>query len=577
MKKILSLLLTLAAAGLFFSCKPDKNEQQPTPEPPAPSKVSVTGISLSNPAIELQPGETFQLTAIVQPDNATDKTVEWSSSNTSVATVDQTGKITAAGAGSATITAKTKDGGKTATASVTVKAGTVAVTGVTIDKDKLDLEPGEKAALTATVAPENATNRDVEWSSSDNKVATVDAKGVVTAVGPGTATITVKTKDGGKTAKVTVTVKAGTVAVTGVELERDYISLRVDESIRLTAIVKPENASNKAVTWTTNNAAVVTVDNEGLCVGKKAGTATVTVHTADGNKTASCRINVIQESVPVTGVSINKTGVGISVGESLQLTATVQPANATDNAVAWSSSNESVATVDANGKVTAKKAGTTTITVTTNDQGKTATCKIFVTDDTQYAMHYLGAKIISLTYSIGVNPDDYLPFRLYDEKSGSYLNPKDVSMTTSNSSVANPISRTASQLNIFAKKAGTATLTFTLEGKVIAIVDATINAPAVTYAVYYGDSEVPSEITHKLGSTEKDWITLRLYNKTTKQFVNPKYLIVSTNPADVVDRGSYNSTEYHLYAKKAGTAVVSFRVGAQTLKSLTVHVTGSGS
>ena len=658
MKKILSLLLILSAAGMFFSCKPDKNEKQPVP-----AKVSVTGVSLSTPSIELQPGGTFQLSALIQPDNATDKTVEWSSSNTSVATVDQTGKVTAVGAGSATITAKTKDGGKVATASVTVKAGTVAVTGVTLDKNKLNLEPGETAVLTATVAPEDATDKTVEWSSSDKKVATVDDKGVVTAVGAGTATITATTKDGGKTAKATVTVKAGTVAVTGVTLDKEEAAIAVGETLQLTATVQPENAANKAVTWNSSSTGVATVDANGLVTAKKTGTAIITVHTKDGNKTASCKvtvrtpavavtgvtldqeeatlpvgetlqltatvqpedatdktvtwqssntgvatvdangkvtakktgsttitvttkdgaktatckITVVAATVHVTGVTVNKTAVGLSVSESLQLTASVQPSNASDKTVAWSSSNESVATVDANGKVTAKKAGTATITATTKDGGKTATCKVTVTDKTQYSIRYNGEKILSLTYSIGVNPDDYLPFRLYDENSGSYLNPKDVSVTTSKSSVASLISRTASQLNVFAKAAGTTTLTFSLDGKVIAIVDVTVNAAAVTYVVYYGDSEIPSEITHKLGSTENDCITLRLYNKTTKEFVNPKYLIVSVNPTEVIDRGGYLGTEYHLYAKKVGTAVVSFRVGAQTLKSVTIHVTGSGS
>ena len=169
--------------------------------------IHVTNVSLSQTELSLTEGNTAQLTATVKPDNATNKNVTWNSDDTGVATVDATGKVTAVSAGTATITVTTVDQSKTATCEVTVAAATVPVSGVSLNKDSLALGVGDTETLTATVAPDNATNKAVTWTSSDTSVATVDAAGKVTAVGAGTATITVTTQDGNHTAACTVTVR----------------------------------------------------------------------------------------------------------------------------------------------------------------------------------------------------------------------------------------------------------------------------------------------------------------------------------------------------------------------------------
>jgi uncharacterized protein YjdB len=179
------------------------------------TNIPVTGVKLDKTSLTLTAGDTAALTATVAPENATNKTVTWKSSDSKVASVDTNGKVTAVAAGTATITVTTADGGKTATCTVTVKAATVPVTGVKLDKTSLTLTAGDTATLTATVAPENATNKTVTWKSSDSKVASVDTNGKVTAVAAGTATITVTTADGGKTATCTVTVKAAEISVAG--------------------------------------------------------------------------------------------------------------------------------------------------------------------------------------------------------------------------------------------------------------------------------------------------------------------------------------------------------------------------
>ncbi len=169
-------------------------------------KVSVTGVSLNKTSLSMTEDETQTLTATVTPSNATEKSVSWSSSNTSVATVSSSGVVTAKASGSATITVTTNDGGKKATCLVTVKARTVAVTGVGLDKTSLSMTVGDFQTLTATVTPSNATDKSVTWSSSNTSVATVSSSGVVTAKGIGTATITVTTNDGDKRALCTIVV-----------------------------------------------------------------------------------------------------------------------------------------------------------------------------------------------------------------------------------------------------------------------------------------------------------------------------------------------------------------------------------
>jgi len=164
------------------------------------------------------------------------------------------------------------------------------VTGVSLDKTTLVLLEGESDVLTATVTPEKAANKAVTWSSSNPLVASVLPNGLVTALSKGTAMIMVTTVDGNKTANCVVTVKE-IVPVISVTLDRNTLTLDVGEKETLIATVLPENANNKAVTWSSDKPAVATVAN-GLVTGKADGEAIVTVTTQDGNKTATCIVRV---------------------------------------------------------------------------------------------------------------------------------------------------------------------------------------------------------------------------------------------------------------------------------------------
>lgn len=179
------------------------------------------------------------------------------------------------------------------------------------------------------------------------------------------------TQQGGSL-KHTITVnQAGRIAVTSIELDKTSLTLKPGETATLVATVKPDNATDKTVTWTSSNPEIAIVDETGKVTTIKAGPATITAKA--GEKTASCKVTVC---IPVTSVELNKTTLNMKVGDTETLVATVKPDNATDKTVTWTSSDASIASVDANGKVTAIKDGTATITARAGE--KSATCSVTV-------------------------------------------------------------------------------------------------------------------------------------------------------------------------------------------------------
>lgn len=246
------------------------------------TQVEVSSVSLNTATIEMIEGETFSLVATVLPKDAEYDGVTWASSNASVASVNS-GTVTALKEGTATITASA--GGKSATCTVKVSTKVVAVTSITLDKTSLSMKVGETATLTATVKPDDATDKTVAWSSSDESVAKVD-NGKVAALKSGKATITAKCGD--KTAECVVTV---TVPVSSIALDMATLSLSVGESATLSATVKPDDATDKNVNWSSSDESVVKVDN-GKVTALTTGRARITA--AVGNITTFCDVVVYQ-------------------------------------------------------------------------------------------------------------------------------------------------------------------------------------------------------------------------------------------------------------------------------------------
>ena len=416
------------------------------------SAVPVTSISLDKTTLALAEQDTYQLTATVKPDNATDKNVTWSTANAAIATVSDNGLVTAVAEGTTTITAKAGD--KTATCTVTVskkvipvtsftfgddwfyvekdhtlqlpfqssptdanetltwtssapsyvsvdqnglvsglKIGTVTITvkgslvnatckvtchyiptGITLNATNLTMEVEDTFQMQGTVnkRPEDTNDYGISWSSADPSIAKISSSGLVTAVSPGTTTLRAGVY-GGVEAFCTVTVTKKTVYVTSITLDRTSLEIARGDTYTLQATVLPDDAVNKTVTWTSSNKSVATVDSNGKVTGVKAGTATITAKA--GDKTATCEVKVI---IPVTSITLNLTSKTLRQNETVKLTATVKPTDATYKDVTWTSDNPQVASVSSDGTVTAVSEGTANISAKAGDQ--TATCVITVSN-----------------------------------------------------------------------------------------------------------------------------------------------------------------------------------------------------
>ena len=340
--------------------------------------VPVTGITLDQPEITIEVlKDAKQLKVTVEPANATNKDVVFSSSNTNVAVVSNTGLVTAINNGTATITVTSKEN-PSIMAKCLVKVGApVLVTDVTVQPAELNLKTDGTYQLSVSVLPSNADERGVTFESSNTAVATVSASGLITAKGPGTATITVTAKDSsGKKATCTVTV---TQPVKGVTVSPSSVVIQKDNVQKLTASVVPENATNKKLIYKSSNETVAVVSNDGIITARSEGWATITVCSEENQAIyGTCTVKV-GLPVYVTKITLDTTNVTMWAGATRQLGVSIEPANADIKTVTYGSSNPDVATVSSNGLITAKKKGTATITVTATDgSGKSASCAVIV-------------------------------------------------------------------------------------------------------------------------------------------------------------------------------------------------------
>lgn len=315
---------------------------------------------------------TMLLDAIV-----TDPTVDitWSSSDTSVATVED-GLVTAVKPGVAIITAQQIVDGvvKKATCAITVKQS---VSSITIDPSKLNIDIGDYKTLIATISPKIA-GISLTWKTSNEKVVKIiDANSMsatIQGVSAGNAVISAINEDNIVVGYCHVTVRQ---PVTSIKLSDTDVTVNLQaKSIQLRATVYPEDATNKKVNWTSSNTQIARVSENGLVTLLKPGEVTI-IATSEDNPEAMALCNISIE-IPVTSVALDETEVTMYVGQTKRLTYTVLPINASTNSVTWTSTNNSVATVDSNGKVTAKKVGSAVIMLKSVDGGYTSYCTVNV-------------------------------------------------------------------------------------------------------------------------------------------------------------------------------------------------------
>jgi len=251
----------------------------------------------------------------------------------------------------------------------------VLVSGLTLNISTLSLVVGGTRVVSATITPTMATNKSLTWSSSNTNVATVSSSGLVTGVAGGNANIVCSTTDGSQlTASVAVTVTA-IVQVTGVSVTFSKSStIRVGTTLQLNHTISPPNATNKAVTWSSNNGNV-TVSRTGLVTGRAIGKSNVVCRSVNGGFTAT---TVVTVTIPVSSVRLATTSFSMALGQTYKLVSTVLPANAANKTVSWISSDPLIATINSVGLITAIKRGRTTITCTTADAGLIARATVTV-------------------------------------------------------------------------------------------------------------------------------------------------------------------------------------------------------
>ncbi len=240
---------------------------------------------------------------------------------------------------------------------------------IILSTQDLELFVGDKEKITATVLPENTTDKTVTWTSDNETIAAVSADGTVTAVSVGIANITATCGDATATCKVTV----NPVSASGITLSAQDMILLVGQTDKLTATVLPENTTDKTVTWTSDNETIAAVSADGTVTAVSVGIANITA--TCGDATATCKVTV--NPVSASGITLSAQDMILLVGQTDKLTATVLPENTTDKTVTWTSDNETIAAVSADGTVTAVAVGKSTITATTTN-GLKAICKITV-------------------------------------------------------------------------------------------------------------------------------------------------------------------------------------------------------
>ncbi|MBR2546553.1 MAG: Ig domain-containing protein, partial [Erysipelotrichaceae bacterium] len=247
------------------------------------------------------------------------------------------------------------------------------VSGIQLDQTEVTvLSLDERITLHATVLPEVADNKAYHWQSSDETIAVIDENGVITPVSNGTTVVKAVTEEGTLEAECTVIVD---IQTTGVEIDHTDYTVERGGTVQLRVIVTPEEANNNAVSWISSDSEVAAVDGNGLVTAVKSGTAVITAKTEDTGIEAECIIHVITS---VQSVSLEESQISVSRGEKAQLHVEIEPADADNLKLNWKSSDETVATVDENGLVTAVERGEAVITVTAEDGGSSAECAVTV-------------------------------------------------------------------------------------------------------------------------------------------------------------------------------------------------------
>ena len=323
-------------------------------------RALVENITLDQTALTINVGDSKEVKATIAPSFASTKELTWTSNHPEIAEVSSQGVVKALKVGTATITATATDGSNVS-ASCEVTVNGIPVKGITLNKPSITLKATENVQLTATITPINATDQTLTWHSENESVAKVDSTGKVTGISMGKTQIIVSSVSNPKIQAICNVTIAPTL-VNRIVIEPTQSTLKAGETIKLQAKIYPELATNKTVSWLSEDQDIAIVDSMGKVTAKRVGQVRIEVSTTDGSKVkAYAQIHVVP--TPVESITIVAEGdTKLKAGETLNLRAEVLPVTASDTILVWSSSNEEIATVQ-DGLVTAHhQTGTVTIT-----------------------------------------------------------------------------------------------------------------------------------------------------------------------------------------------------------------------
>lgn len=423
--------------------------------------ILVSKIVLNEKRISLAVGYTHSLTYQITPKNATENDLIFTSSDSSVATVNQSGVIQGLKEGNAIITVSSSNGLAKDTTYVSVykKGASTVVDGepiktdnypksLTVSPQSLNLKLGGSSQLIASVLPEKSNNQ-ISWSSTNSRVATVDSNGLVSAVGMGSATIIARTIND-ITYNINVLVGNYSKELRSILVTTNYITLAVSNSKQLAVAFTPADASNKNVFWTSSNPSVATVDKYGVVKAISPGSTIIKATSEDGGYTDTATIEVINYNniIEEKSIAFASSGYTVGIGSTKSLIPIITPSNATFKSVRFESSNPNIATVDENGVVRGLKEGTVSITATTNRNRLKATTTIIV--------KYINATSVKVN-TTNVNLGKNETFTLVATVLPSDATNKKVSYSVSNSNIATIDANGI----ITGKNTGTATITIT--------------------------------------------------------------------------------------------------------------------
>lgn len=396
-----------------------------------------TGISLSRTDIDMKVGDEYTLVVTITPETTIDKTVDWSSSDNTIATVSN-GVVHALKLGEATIQAKTKDGSNL-TVCCRVNVIPTMVESISLSKSEVQLILGNSERISATILPTNATNKAINWEVENPNIASV-SDGLITALGVGNTTVKAIATDGSEIFAI-CSVIVNPISISSIELSPSSAAINVGESLTLSATVLPSNASNQQLLWHSSDNDVASVAN-GVVIGKRPGNVIITAQSTDGsNKSAIASIKV--NDILASNIYLDKSSISMLVGDEETLVATITPKGVTSNEVIWTTTNSAVATVR-DGVVVAKGYGNATITATTTDgTDLSAMCQISVDKRSQsiswsqsfYNVIY-GGQLIELSaksssgLKIKYKSNDENIVSIFDLGDIVYLNPENCGKTS---------------------------------------------------------------------------------------------------------------------------------------------------